>query len=142
MHGEMARVLCDEECWPLVLVTWPERPVTDEDLETYLQESARHLQRGRHVVLHLADGASGLSSRQRKRMASYIKQHRTELRQKVLCGAIVLEKPVLRAIVTAVNWLAPPASPQRIFAHREEAQAWLEQVLTDAGLEAPPPNDR
>ncbi|MEZ4371345.1 MAG: hypothetical protein R3B07_11000 [Polyangiaceae bacterium] len=129
----MARILTNERHWPLVLVVWPEHPVSDDDLEAFFAASRHHLARGRHVVLHLADGASGLGARHRRVMADYIKQHESTLRRNVLAGAIVLKNPVLRAMIIATNWLAPPPSPQRIFATREAAEAWLEQVLEEAG---------
>lgn len=129
----MARILTDERHWPLVLVVWPEHPVSDDDLAVFFEASEGHLRRGRHVVMHLADGASGLGARQRRMVADHIKRHERALRTNVLAGAIVVRSPVLRAIVIATNWLAPPVSPQRIFATRDAAEAWLEQVLADAG---------
>ena len=107
--------------------------MSDDDLEAFFVASRRQLARGRHVVLHLADGASGLGARHRRVMAAYIKQHESTLRRNVLAGAIVLRNPVLRGMIIATNWLAPPPSPQRIFATREAAEAWLEQVLEEAG---------
>ncbi|MCA9633312.1 MAG: hypothetical protein KC766_36925 [Myxococcales bacterium] len=129
----MARILTDERHWPLVLVVWPEHPVTDEDLEDFFQVSERQLNRGRHVVLHLADGASGLGARHRRAMAAHIKRFQSDLERNVLAGAVVLRNPVLRGMIIATNWLAPPPSPQRIFAHRDAAEAWLMQVLREAG---------
>ncbi|MCB9588223.1 MAG: hypothetical protein H6718_22635 [Polyangiaceae bacterium] len=129
----MARILTDERHWPSVVVVWPEHPVSDEDLDAYLEASRRQVARGRHVVLHLADGASGLGARHRRVVANYIKRHEAELKRVVLAGAIVLRNPVLRGMIIATNWLAPPPSPQRIFATREAAEAWLEQVLEEAG---------
>lgn len=130
----MARILVEERHWPLVLVAWPEHRVTDADLEEYLEASKRQLNRGRHVVLHLTDGASGLGARHRRIMAQHIRQHTEQLRENVLGGAIVLRNPVLRGMIIATNWLAPPVSPQRIFATREAAEVWLEQRLQEAGI--------
>lgn len=130
----MGGIEIDEQAWPLITMTWPERSITDADLDAFIAKSRVHLLRGQHVVLHLAEHGSGLVSRQRRRMAQYVKDNEALLRKSMLAGAIVVKHPVMRAMVIAINWLAPAPFPQRLFAKREDAEAWLTEQLAAAGL--------
>lgn len=53
------------------------------------------------------------------------------------CG-LVLPSPLVRGVVTAIFWFAPPGFPHRAFARREEAIAWALHRLSahrpDLGL--------
>ena len=133
----MARVLIDDSKWPLVLIVWPEHPVTDEDIDAFVAERRAQLPRGPHVTLHLTEGGSGLGSKQRRRMASYLDEDTEKVRGRLLASALVAPKPVIRGMITAITWLTSPPFPQRVFADRPSAEAWLAQVLEVAGTPSP-----
>lgn len=130
----MAVINSDERAWPLVIVVWPEQPLTDQALDTFLELTRRQSARGPHVALHLTDGSSGLSSSHRQRIAQFMQDNAALLREGVLAGAIVVKNPIIRGMVTAIKWLTPPPFPQRLFAKRTDAEAWLDATLERAGL--------
>ncbi len=135
---QMARILRDISDWPIVYVAWPSRPIGDEDVEVFLEESMVELQRGPHTAIHLSEGGSGLRAAQRRRIAEWTVKHEALIGARMLGAAVVVKNPVLRAMVTAINWMAPPPYPQHLFAEQHEARAWVEGKLRDAGFPLPP----
>ncbi len=140
--GDMARVLIDDSQWPLVLITWPEHPVTDEDVDVFVAERRKQVPRGKHVTLHLTEGGSGLRSRQRRRMAEYLREDAELVRGRLLASALVARNPVIRGMITALSWLTSPPFTQRVFADRASAEAWLSEVLVEAGVWSAPSDPR
>jgi hypothetical protein len=125
-------IAIDDSRWALVTVTWPEDGVSDADLEDFLAQSYVLVQRGRHGVLHIGIRASGLDSRQRRRVADHMKEHDAELSHAIVASAIVAESAVVFGMITAIGWLAPPNFPQKAFRVRNDAEAWLLEALRRA----------
>lgn len=120
----------DETRWPLVVIRWPEGKITDADVAEFLETSRGHLARAeRFASLHDGVRASGLDGKQRKQMGDHITSNRARLERWHAAAAIVAPSPVIRGIITAVNWLAPPPFPQRSFASAVEAERWLREML-------------
>lgn len=124
-----AEIEVEEARWPLVVVRWPDGPITDEAIERYLRVAIGHMKRGRHFVLHLTVRVAGLDARQRRTFAEHIELHRSTLKAKVGGAAIVVDSAIARGVITAVNWIAPPPFPQRVFATEGEAEAYLAQLI-------------
>jgi hypothetical protein len=121
----------DESRWPMLIIRWPSGSVTDADVEDFLTRSATHLTRGqRYASLHDGVRASGLDGKQRQRMSEYTDEHREALSRWMVAAAIVSPSAVVRGVVTAINWLSPPPFPQRQFAMRSEAEAWIQGMLS------------
>lgn len=125
----MSAVIVDDARWPLVVVTWPADVVGDADLERFLARSYELVQRGRHGVLHIGIRASGLDSRQRRRVAQHMKEHDDELAHAVVATAVVAESAIIFGMITAIGWLAPPRFPQRAFRGRADAEDWIQKML-------------
>lgn len=122
----MSAIEVDESRWPLVVIRWPSGSVTDDDVEEFLRLSKTHLLRGqRFASLHDGVRASGLDSKQRRRMSEHVNDSRRLLERWHVAAAIVSPSALVRGIVTAVNWVSPPPFPQRQFATRAEAEAWI-----------------
>jgi hypothetical protein len=120
----------DESRWPMVVIRWP-ATVTDADVEDFLARSMAQLERRqRYASLHDGVRASGLDSKQRARMSEHTNTHRDALGQWMVAAAIVSPSAVVRGIVTAINWLSPPPFPQRQFAMRSQAEAWIQGMLS------------
>jgi hypothetical protein len=120
----------DDSRWPLVVIRWPEAKITDADVDAFLATSRGHLARKeRFVSLHDGVRATGLDGKQRKVMADHVTAHRDALARWHVAAAIVVASPVLRGVITAVNWLAPPPFPQQTFATLEEGERWLREML-------------
>jgi len=128
----MAAIDVDDTRWPLVVIRWPSGAIAETDVEEFLRRSVSHL--GRHerfASLHDGVRASGLDSKGRKRMSDHVNANRELLKRWHVAAAIVSSSAMVRGVVTAVNWLSPPPFPQRQFATREEAEAWLRGMLTN-----------
>ena len=115
--------------WPLLVVRWPDGPVTDESLNAYLAESVQDLgRRTVHCVMHDSQTAMGLSAAQRRRMAGHLAEHKDAIAQWTSGVAIVTPSAVIRGMITAVNWITGTPCPQRTFATEREARTWLAEV--------------
>jgi hypothetical protein len=76
-----------------------------------------------------ADATVSSSAGQRRMFAEA--ELRLQEYDRVLCvgTSFVLSSPVMRGVVTAVYWLAPPVYPYRFFATMPEARRWAQEQL-------------
>ncbi|AKF11786.1 STAS/SEC14 domain-containing protein [Sandaracinus amylolyticus] len=125
----MASIRFDDSQFPLVVTEWPDGEITDAELEQWIAKCTAGWPRGRQITLHLGMRATGLTSLQRKRMSEFAKTNERMLAKVIVATAIVADSPVVRGIITAINWLAPPPYAQRVFARRGEAETWLREQL-------------
>jgi len=128
------------EAWPLVVVDLPPAP-TPADFEHFFHEFDRVYDR-RLVFATLID-ASPLQkvpgAKERKDLADWAasKKHLT---QDFGAGtAYVIKSPVVRAALTAIDWLFQPPCPQAWKTDRREALDWCIARLADRSI---PTNDR
>jgi hypothetical protein len=130
---ESPRIVCDASRWPLVEVTWPTRPVSDEEFQRAIAElSAFSHRKERFVTLHRAIKASRPTPNQR---AIAAKQQAADapFTRRWLCGvAVVVGSPMLAGVVTAINWLMPPPYPLKTFSSLNDAKAWLDTRLDES----------
>jgi hypothetical protein len=91
-----------------------------------------------NVILH--DDSAEIDALQRKRLGAFQKDNEKRIREVNLGTAIVVRSPFMRGALIAFNWVAPPPTPQKVFATLEEALSHAETVLREAGLKVPPPN--
>jgi hypothetical protein len=112
----------------IVWVTPPEKP-TDAAIEGVLAELREH-QRGSEPYVLLFDMASSgvPTPLQRKRIATHMQENAENIRRMVRGLGIIAPSPLVRGVVVALFWVAPPKVPYRIFGHRAEAVAWAEAV--------------
>jgi hypothetical protein len=124
----MGRILVAEHRWPLVVVEWPDVELSDQDIVDFFECSLEQLQRKeRHVALHLSIKTTGMSSKHRRMMGDFVNQHRVRVAKYMAASAVVAPSRLIRGMVTAVNWIAPPPSPQGVFANEAEALDYLRQ---------------
>lgn len=125
----VARIVVDESRWPLVQIHWPDGEVTDEDVEAFLALGVEHLaRRTPFISMHHGMRATTINAKQRRRFGDHVRAHEKELAVYMTAAAIVSPSAVIRAVVTAINWIAPPPYPQGTFATASEAEAWLMRV--------------
>jgi hypothetical protein len=122
----------------LVVVAWPSGPISDAEIEELLRTLARFYGRA-HAVLHDGVRASGLTANQRRRMAQHAATYEEEVRRWVIASAAVATSPVVRGLITAVQWVAPSPCPFKAFSVRAEAEEWLLHALRRAGVWRPSP---
>ena len=66
---------------------------------------------------------------QRKRLAEDAKRNEARLARHMVASAVVVGSPLMKAIVTAVNWLAPPPYPVQVFTDVAPAEVWVRERL-------------
>src|SRR5262245_25667871 len=101
--------LVDDSGWPLVMVRWPDRTVTSEELDETLTMLARYYGR-RHAVLHECLRASGLSPSLWMRVAAFAREYDDDIRQWVIASAVVAPSLLLRGVINTIHRLAPSPS--------------------------------
>lgn len=126
----MVSIRIDETRWPLVVISWPAEELEDDAIEEFIAASeARLARRELHLSLHDGIRAIGLTSKQRKRLAEHTRAMEPMLRDYMVAAAIVSPSAIVHGVVTAINWLAPPVFPQKVFSEAAEAEAWLGRQL-------------
>lgn len=121
----------DEGRWPIVRVTWPDI-TTDETLDHYMTWCIGRLGAGvRFAVVVDGRGALGMTRAQHARTAEVMSRHRDTLGRQLVV-ALVVGNALARSSLRAINALAPPPYPQRVFATVEEAARWAESELQRA----------
>ena len=66
--------------WPLVVVSWPQRVVTEEETEEVLRLLTGFYGRS-HAVLHDGLRAGGLNAGARRALATHSQRHEDEIRR-------------------------------------------------------------
>lgn len=117
---------------PIVIMALP-GPVTDAALASVYEERVLPLLDGKEpLVLHLDTLPGGtLSASQRRFISDFFSRHRDALSRQVVCCAVVAPNSLLRGILTAVNWLAPPPFLQKPFTDRTEAALWIQATFQE-----------
>src|SRR5262249_48964677 len=131
LRARSMRVLYDSSRFPLIVTEWPDGDVDDESLDAWMKRSKEDWSKGRQIVLHVGIHPTVMTAVQRKRVSEFTKENPAGLAEAVIAAAIVSDSAVVRGLITAINWFAPPPFPQRIFAHRSEAEAWLRNKLAE-----------
>jgi hypothetical protein len=119
----------DESQWPIVLCR-PSGNSTDEDIVTYIAAHGAALRRGPHVTIVDARGGQSMEAKHRRQITDWIKANAAELRLNRLGAAFVSDSVVVRGILTALYWVAPPPYPYQIFKTMNEALAWSHARMT------------
>jgi hypothetical protein len=124
---EFGRIRVAESDWPIVLIEFPEKRVTDADLravlehvESLLSEAVKNREKV-FVITDLTVMREITPASQRQFTAEWIKRTASLNRAASVGGATVTPSPILRGIITAVYWLQPSPSPTFPVATRHEA---------------------
>ncbi len=127
-----ATVQIKDEAWPKVYVIWPPETLADEEFErAVLRISGYTQKRQPYVIIHDARNGSRPSPKQRRFAAAQQRKDAAASSKWLRGTAIVLSNPLLAGVVTAINWVAPPPYPQKIFSSLPEAEAWVDARLAD-----------
>lgn len=125
----MAEIVVDAGRWPLVVVRYPPA-FSDEEWSAHGDELDGLFARRAQFLL-LSDASrivSPPSAKQRRYAAQRVGARRDDWRRLCRGVAFVTPSPMVRGIMIAINWAAPPPFDQRVFATLEEAEAWLETL--------------
>ena len=133
----MAKIVVDTQRWPLVVVRYPAE-MTEAEWNAQADDLDAVLERGARFVL-LSDASrvvNAPSAKQRRFAAERIRARRDEWARYCAGAAFVSPSPLVRGVMTAINWASPPPFTQRVFATVEEAEAWL-RTFGSVDLRAP-----
>jgi len=138
LHGDGDQansVLVDYTHWPLLLQSYKgEVKMTPWAAHVHLTEQA--FKRGERFC-----GLSFLSYRpdsaQRRLITNSVNQFRAELKQNMVGWAMTSKSGIVRAAVTAIEWVAPSPFPTKIEGNEEGAIKWLAQQARQAQLNVP-----
>jgi hypothetical protein len=137
----MSAASFDSSRFPFV-TTLPPSETRANGVQGFYREWDVLLARGPHVLLvdlrrvNASLAGAGL----RREVAEAIKARRNAIRTSLLAEARLVSGPLVRGLLTAVDWLVGDAlsHPIRYFDVYDEAERWLELELGRAGLALPP----
>ena len=124
---EFGKIRVAKSDWPIVLIEFPEKRVTDADLqavlgyiESLLNEAVKNKEKV-FVITDLTVMREITPPSQRQFTAEWIKRTASLNRAASVGGATVTPSAILRGIITAVYWLQPSPSPTFPVATRHDA---------------------
>lgn len=129
-------ITLDTSTWPLVVVTFHREP-TDDDIHAMFAAYEGCYARAEpfHVVNDGLRIATAPNAAQRRLIADKAREHGPMSRQWVVGSATVVENPVMRGVVTALNWLTAPAYAHTICATLPEAIQVAVRALGERGIQ-------
>jgi hypothetical protein len=130
-----------DETWPLVLVHLP-RNTNANAIESVIAGFERVYQRRSRfsLVIDCTSVVKFPGAAERKALTDWMRRsERLELeRMYTIATAIVLSSGPMRALLAAVQWISPPATPQALKASQAEAVEWCSERLEEAGFPITP----
>ena len=125
----------DDSRFPIVEIAF-EEPIELEDVDAFATQCRVWLAREvRHVSVFDGRALLRLGADRRQRFAQVATDLGDESKRWVICSCLVFTNPIVRGIVTAINWLSPPPVEQHMFSDREAALAYARHRLD---RDAPP----
>lgn len=113
-----------------VLLSYVDQRITPESFKRHLSALARDIdewpsESGVRAVLYESPAPAAMSAEQRRQLADVLDARKTKL-QRITAGYVmVTPSAVVRGILTAVFWIAPPPYPYRVLATPQEGFQWL-----------------
>jgi hypothetical protein len=124
------RVVIDDSKWPRVYAIWPPQELSDEAFEEMVMAMSALSKRGqRYVVIHDARRAARPTPKQRALAAKQQKLDAEMSKRFIVGTALVVSSTIIASAVTAINWIAPPPFPQKVFSKLDDAEAWATAQL-------------
>ncbi|MBO6935427.1 MAG: hypothetical protein JJ863_10650 [Deltaproteobacteria bacterium] len=122
----------DDSEWPLVRVTFGES-IGDAEWAAYLDRMSTYPdRRERYVTLTDARSGATPNATQRKRASELIERERERTVRWNVANATVFTSPLIRGVLTAIEWAAPSPVPMKSFATPELAREWLAERYREA----------
>ena len=126
--------------WPLVLMEFPERRVSDaalhallDHLEAVEREAVKAREKG-FFITDLTRVREVAPASQRKYVGEWLKRTAPLQKAAGVGGANVAPSPILRGVITAVFWIKPSPTPSIFVATRNEAIFRGIEMLEAAGV--------
>lgn len=126
-------ITIDNTQFPIVFVRYGS--VNEEDLSDFLLRLEPVYQRGHLAIIADATQASisDATAERRRILAEGLKKIVDKYPNHVISEAVILSNPLVRGILTAVNWVRDPKSfPHKAFKNEAEAVAWTKEQIRAA----------
>jgi hypothetical protein len=134
----MGRIVLDTSMRPTLVVTF-DGEVDDQAFATYIADYRRELDREERYAAILDARRAGLTpSTQRRMQAEMMKEYRDRIASLSVGVCFVIDKPIVRGILTAVLWLQPMPTAHSIEKSLDDAVTWSNARLATAGLSPHP----
>jgi hypothetical protein len=126
----MARIRWEHQKSPLFICRFPSE-WTDQEYENGMADLLDILAKQERVGL-ISDTTQGAkpTAKQRRFTAESFAKNDTVFRTRVAGWAVVVDSPVARGIVRAINWIHPPPFPLIMVGTMREAEEWARTQLT------------
>ncbi len=133
------KIVVDSSLFPLVIERFG-RDVSDDDIENMIRHFQVMMHGGRRYALlvYCEQDANVMTARQRRRVSEWYKACADQVRRINVGTAVVIESPLVRGAMTALNWLIEPVAQQRNVASIHEGIEYCIKSLAAAGIEVPP----
>jgi hypothetical protein len=115
---------------PLYRWTFPSE-ATDEELSACLRAREDWAIRARYTIAWVIDlsNITKAPATQRKALAEHLKRFEEFSARWNAGSALIVPRPWLRGVVTAVFWISPPKFPNEVFSEPLEAESWAKKQL-------------
>ena len=125
----------DTTRWPVIIVSQLVPELSDEERMAALQatDHAIETDNGPYAVIHDARAAGAVSAKQRVMIAEFGKKHEARTLARCAAVAFVFDSLVMRAALTAIQWVKPSSVDTKVFADVHDAYVWSRDKL-DARL--------
>lgn len=113
-----------------VLLSYMDQRTTPSSFKRHLAALARDIDEwpeaiGKRAVLYESPAPAAMSAEQRRQLADMLDQRKDKLRTITSGYVMVTPSAVVRGVLTAVFWIAPPPYPYQVVGTPEEAFRWL-----------------
>jgi len=132
----MANTEYDTTYWPLAVVVLP-ADMSSLDIEP-LDRSLQAIFARKQRFISLTDGAAVANlpdAKARNALAKWSKSAEAMTQKYVVATACVIESPLARGVLTAIQWIAPPVVPTLAASSDEEACRFLGEQASTSGLD-------
>jgi hypothetical protein len=116
-------------------IVWATPPATRAEgaVELVLAELEAQLARAvPYILIFDLSHAAIPDAVQRQKLAAHLRDNDKEIRRWVRGLGVILTRPLVRGIVTAIFWVSPPPIPSKIFSTQSEAAEWAQSLVDGA----------
>jgi hypothetical protein len=116
-------------------IVWavPPTQATNDEVDHVLADLSAELRVGAPYVLVFDLTRSALPNAvQRRKLTAHMRDNDEKIRRWVRGIGVVCPNPLMRGVVTAIFWVAPPPVPHHLFATCEEASDWADSLIKAA----------
>jgi hypothetical protein len=133
------KIIVDTSRFPLIVERF-RKGVTDHDVDSMIRQFELLFHGGRRYALlvYCDPDAVVMSAAQRKRVSQWYRDCTEQVQRINVATAVVLESPLVRGAMTALNWLVEPVVQQKNVPNVREGLMYCIGALEAAKLTIPP----